>query len=143
MVEQGLQEHRRAGRVDVGILGDLIHALADADAGRQVDDAVDPLERGHHGIPIPHIAPDQLHVVREVRRRGAALVDLRVDVVQRPDLIAVGEEMIRQVGSDEAGATGDQNSAQVILLVAGLPAASRPDQVGPVRAARGASAGSF
>ncbi len=48
VVDQRLEQHRRADVVDRDVALDRIHALPDADLGRQVDHLVDALQRGGH-----------------------------------------------------------------------------------------------
>ncbi len=68
ILSECLKQDRGAFAVHARILGDLIHALADADRGREVVDRVDILQCSRHGFPIAHVADDQFDIVREVVR---------------------------------------------------------------------------
>jgi hypothetical protein len=37
-------------------------------------------------------------------------MDLRVEIVERPDLVPLGQEQVGEVRADEPGATGDENA---------------------------------
>jgi hypothetical protein len=50
MGDQTLQQHTSSMGVDAEVFGNLVHALAHADAGRQVDYAVDPVECRCHVV---------------------------------------------------------------------------------------------
>jgi hypothetical protein len=109
VVEQRLEQHRRAQGVDARVLGDLVHALADADAGGEVHDLVHPLERLAQALGVAHVTDDELGVGGQVAGSSGSSVDLRVQAVEHPDLVAPLEQRRRDVGADEAGSTGDQD----------------------------------
>src|SRR5262249_57432688 len=92
-----------------GVALDLVHGLPDADGGREVDDGVDAVERRPYGVAVAHVAGLQLDGRIKVVRPLAVRMDLRVEVVQRPHLVAVGEQPVSEVRADESGAAGDQN----------------------------------
>jgi hypothetical protein len=89
---------------------DLIHALADANRSGQVVHHVNTLERALHRPRLAHIADDQFDRGMQVgRASGAGSMDLRRERVQRADLVAAVNQIVSEVGSDEPGATGNQN----------------------------------
>jgi len=107
---QRLEEHARAVAVDRGVPSDLVHALPDADHRREVDDRVDADERVAQRERVAHVAHDQLDRVREVgRAMPPGPVDLRIERVEDPHPPPDAQELVREVGSDEAGAPGDQH----------------------------------
>ena len=63
---QLLQEDGGLHRVALGVAGDLVHRLTDADRGRQVDDAIHARERAGCGKAIADLPYDQLHRGRQV-----------------------------------------------------------------------------
>jgi hypothetical protein len=110
VLEQRLQQHAGACRVRRGVLGGLIHALADADPGAEVADGIDALERSAHDLAVTEVAGDQLDLVCEV---GGALllaaVHLLHEAVEGPHAVAGPHELVAQVRADEARSAGDQN----------------------------------
>ena len=104
-----VQQHRRAEGVRGRVLGLLVHALTDADPGREVDDGIDALERAADDILAAHVAGEQLDVGAQVLR-AVALVHLVDQHVERAHRVAGGEQLVREVGADEAGAAGDQDA---------------------------------
>src|SRR5262249_22984894 len=87
---------------------DLVHRLPNADGSREVDDGVHAVERAPHGIVIAHVADLQLDGRVEVIRTLAPRVNLRVEVVQCPHLVAVGQQPVGEARPDDAGAACDQ-----------------------------------
>src|SRR5207237_2027646 len=59
-VEERLEEDGGAARVRVRVLGDLVHALTDADAGREVGDRVDALDRASDRVGVADVADEEL-----------------------------------------------------------------------------------
>ncbi len=95
-----------------GVLADLVHALADADPGREVDDAVDPVQRAPHGLRVADVADDELDVGRQVVRALALRVDLGVQHVEDAHALPRRQQLGRQVGADEAGPAGDERRSR-------------------------------
>jgi hypothetical protein len=60
VLEQRLEQHGGAGRVRSGVLHELVHALADADAGGEVDDRVDPVQGAPDHVGIAQVLEDEL-----------------------------------------------------------------------------------
>lgn len=74
-------------------------------------DGVDAGERAAKARRVSHVAADQLHVLVEVP--GPALLpamDLRRQVVVRAHPMTVTQQVVGEMGTDEAGAAGDQNA---------------------------------
>ena len=113
-VEDRLQHHGGAGRVGSRVLGELVHALPDADARREVDDRVDTPQRLAHDAGVAHVSDDELHVRIEVRRPRVRPVHLLDEAVEGADAVAVRKELVRQVRPDEAGAASDQDQLSQI-----------------------------
>ena len=74
---QLLEEDGGLHRVALGVAGDLVHRLADADRGRQVDDPIHARERAGRGKTVADVADDQLDRIREVG--GPVAVDLLLE----------------------------------------------------------------
>ena len=106
-----LQQDRRAVGIDVRVVDDLVHALPDADRRGKVIHGLHALQRQTHRLRITHVARDHLDPPGKVRRPVAGVaVDLGVEVVQHPDLVAVGEKFVGAVRADETAAPRDQGS---------------------------------
>ena len=67
-VEHRLQQLGRALGVDAHVAADLVHRLADADGGREVEDHIDAGEDFAQAVGIAHVADDQLDLGREIVR---------------------------------------------------------------------------
>ena len=77
--------------LQLGVARDLVHRLADADGGGEVDDAIDTRERAIGGLAVADVADDQLDPVRQLGI-GAA-VDLLLEAVEHDDLVAALDEL--------------------------------------------------
>ena len=91
------------------VLGQLVHALPDADARGEVDDRVGAVERAAHGLGVADVADHELHLRAQVVRPRPALVHLLGEVVERPHAVPAGEQRVGEVRADEARAAGDQD----------------------------------
>ena len=109
MVEQRFQQHAGPGRVGGGVLGGLVHALADAHPRRQVDDRVDVLERAAHDLRVAHIAGDQLRVAGEVLGPLGVAVHLLDEAVEHAHAVARAQQPVHEMQADEPGSAGDQD----------------------------------
>ena len=110
-VDQGFQQHRGAQVVGPDIAGDLVHGLADADLGGQVDDAVAALQGGTDAVPVAHVAAHELGPIGQVGR--AALVDLLDQRIVEPHVMAALQHLPRDVASDEAATAGHEDPRHV------------------------------
>jgi hypothetical protein len=95
--------------VDVDVIGELVHRLADADARREVDHAVDALECSAEGIDVAHVADLQLRIGAQVVGTITAVVHLPDQRVQHAHPIPAFEQLAGEMRSDESCATGDEN----------------------------------
>ena len=66
MLAERFPQNRRAEIVDAGVLGDLVHALADADQRDEVNHCVDAVERARERVGIADVADDQFNVGGQV-----------------------------------------------------------------------------
>ena len=57
---------------------------------------------------VANVADDQLGIGRQVLRH--AVMNLRVERVEDPHLVAGGEQAVDQMGADEAGTAGDEDA---------------------------------
>jgi hypothetical protein len=88
ILQERLEQDPGANGVDRAVVGDLVHALADADARGEVDDGVDPVDRLGDGGRIADVAFDQLDLVVEVGGPLALRMDLRVEPIECTHLVA-------------------------------------------------------
>src|SRR5690606_29783840 len=92
-LDQRLQKNGGAEIVDGGVLGELVHALPDADHGGEVEHAVDAAKGLAHGVGISHVALDQLDLGIEVARPfRVGAVDLGRKIVESADPVAPAEQ---------------------------------------------------
>jgi hypothetical protein len=105
---QCLEQHRGSALVDVDVGGDVIHALADADGRREMNDAVDAAQRRPDGIAVAHVADDELGICAQIGRTPrVGTVHLRGQIVENANVVAGCEQNFGNVGSDKARASGD------------------------------------
>jgi hypothetical protein len=71
-------------------------------------DRVDPCERPTDDVPVADVADDELDAVVEVVGTRA-LMNLRIEVVERAHVGALGEQAIGEMRPDEARAACDQH----------------------------------
>jgi hypothetical protein len=62
IIDELLEQHRRAEVVHRHVAVDRVHALADADFGGEVDNLVDPRQCAPHRDFVAHVAADELHL---------------------------------------------------------------------------------
>jgi hypothetical protein len=74
-----------------------------------VDDCVDPLDGPCDRVGVADVADEELDLRAEVFGPLGARVDLRREVVERADAVAVREQFVGEVRADEAGAAGDED----------------------------------
>ena len=71
---------------------------------------IDTVECAAHHRGVAHVTTYELNLGVEVgRAHRVGTMDLRREVVERPDLVSVAEQIIGQMRSDESRATRDQN----------------------------------
>ena len=107
-VHRRFEDDRRAHCVHGGVPLDLVHRLPDADGGGEVHESIHALQRPLHGVAVADVALDPLDIGSEVV--GPAVVDLRIERVEHPHLVAGRKQAIDEVRADEAGAAGDQDT---------------------------------
>jgi hypothetical protein len=79
---------------------------------------VDALERAPDGFVVTDVSNLELDGRVEVVRPLPVPVDLPVEVVERPHVVSLREQPVRQVRADEAGAAGDQDLHGSVRLAA-------------------------
>ena len=72
-------------------------------------DRLDAVERPTDRVAVAHVTGVQLDVGVQIGGTLAVAVHLTVEVVERAHLVAVGEQPVGEMRSDEAGAAGNQN----------------------------------
>ena|ERR1700678_1953899 len=103
-----VEEHSGTRGISAHVPRDVVHRLSDPNLGRQVYNGTDAIERLSQAIAVPDVSLYELGVVRHVTRAGA-LVDLVDEGVKDAYLITVLQQSLDYVGTDEAGAPGDQD----------------------------------
>jgi hypothetical protein len=109
-----LEEASGGHRVELGVARDLVHRLADAHGGGEVDDLLGALEGAHGGLAVADVADDQLDARREVGLDAA--VHLGLEAVEYDHLVAALDERAHQVRADEAGAASDECPHEFLIL---------------------------
>jgi hypothetical protein len=108
--DEGLEEDGGALVVDGGVVGNLIQARAGADEGGEVADGVDADEGLVDGAGVEHVADAQVDLGGEVGGAdGVGTVHVRDEGVEDAHAMAAAQELVGQVGADEAGAAGDED----------------------------------
>ena len=93
-----------------GIALDLVHGLAHADLGRQVDHAVHALQRAGDRVGVAYVTVDELGVlVQRFGTRCRLAVALRDQRIQHADLMAATQQLVGDKAADKACAAGNQN----------------------------------
>ena len=104
------EQNRRTPGIDVSVVGDLVHALPDADPGGEMNDSIDSDERTLHNPWRADVADDQFDSLIQIGGGPAfSPVDLHVEIVERANLIALAEQQCRAMRGDKAGTSGNQN----------------------------------
>ena len=107
-----MEDVRRAlleADVHVDVVLDLVHGLSDADRAGAVDHAVDLRECACADGPITNIALDELDVSRDAAPDAIGM-HLWVEIVQHSNGVARSGSSFGDVGADETGAAGDENT---------------------------------
>ncbi len=81
-------------------------------------DGVDALQRTPDGLVVADVADLELDGRVEVVRSLPVRVDLRIEVVEGPNLVPLREQPVGQMRADEAGTAGDQDLHRGVRLAA-------------------------
>ena len=109
-VGEDLEQVRRAHRVGVHVLGDLVHGLADADLGRQVIDDLAAGQRVFPDLGIADVAAPGVDPGRHPRGPGrVGAVHLWHQRVEDADVVSPRNQRIDQMRPDEPRPARDQN----------------------------------
>ena len=100
----GLQQGGRSQHVDAGVEDGVVDGAANAGLRRLVEDGLGPLDAEQLVDP----GRPQVHLV-EARVRLQMLDVAGREVVQDDHVVAVGQQPIGDVGSDEARASRDED----------------------------------
>ena len=106
MVEHRLEQDGGAEVIGANVARDLVHALAHAHLGGEVDDTVATLERGAQAVGVAHVTAHHLGPFGKLQLRRA--VDLIDQGVVEADLMAMGKQLPCDMTADEAAAAGNQ-----------------------------------
>src|SRR3954469_15587870 len=88
---------------------DLVHALADADAGSEMKDGIDAVERAAEGRAVAHVAHDEVGVWMKIGRTRGVAVHLRIQNVEHSYAVSARDEVVGEMRADEARAARDQD----------------------------------
>ena len=99
-----VEQHLRAGDIRLDELGRAEDRAVDMRLGREVDDRVAARGRLGHGIRVADVADEELDPASLQVGRIARIGQL----VEHADVVAGGQEPLREVGADEARPAGDQ-----------------------------------
>jgi hypothetical protein len=76
-----------------------------------MEDDVDALKHSAQALPIRDIPRDKVHLRTEISRSLSPLsVNLRVQVVQHTDPMALPQQSIHQMRTDKTGPSGNQSA---------------------------------
>src|SRR5204863_812264 len=93
---KAFQQNSRALRVVVRVVGNLVHALTNADGRRKMEYAIDPLQRAADCLAVPNVTANEFHFTREVRRpTSACAMHLRRKVVEHAYAVSGVEQFVR------------------------------------------------
>ena len=106
---QLLHQHRRAGVVGAGIAFDIVHRLADADLGREMNDGVDTVQCPGNRAGVADVALHTLGIGVKVLRPAAIAVHLRDQAIEHADPPAPGNKQSRNCPADKPGTTGNKD----------------------------------
>ncbi len=123
----GGQQDRRAEVIAACVLRRVVEVDAEADHRGQVADGADAAQRACDRGGVADVAVDELEAGIGAERRDAARVDAGEQRVQYPHLMPRGRKGHGHVGSDEAGAAGQQYAHEPMLrtVARGWQAAAR------------------
>jgi hypothetical protein len=74
-----------------------------------MDDGVDAVERPPKRLAVSDVADLELDVGREIVGARRVRVDLRRQIVERANAMAAREQLVGEVGADEARTARDEN----------------------------------
>ena len=106
-VHRRFEDDRRAHCVHGGIPLDLVHRLADTDGGGEMHESIDALQCPLHGVAVADVALDPFDIGSQIV--GPAVVNLGIERVEHPHVVAGRKQAIDEMRADEAGATCDQD----------------------------------
>jgi hypothetical protein len=109
MVDELFEQDRGTEVVHTRVLGELAHALRDADACGEMKDDIYILECELDDAWIAHVADHEIDATIEIRWSAARAVYLRDECIERADAVATREQLVCEMRPDEAGSSGDQN----------------------------------
>jgi hypothetical protein len=75
-----------------------------------VDHRIDPLQNLFDDVRVADVAHDQFGVGVQIGGPRPVRMDLGIKVVEDPDPLAVLEQRVADMGADEPGAAGDENT---------------------------------
>src|SRR3954447_15033620 len=107
MIDQRLEQHRGAGFVNRSVALDRVHRLPHADLGRQMDDAVDVLQRTGDDVLVADVADDEFRVLGKVLWPITIAVDLLDQAVENPHPIAAAKKLVDDGATDKSSPASD------------------------------------
>ena len=111
MVRERFKQNGRTEVVYARIVRHLIHALADTHGSREVEYGIDAAQGSADGLRVPDVAQLELDFVGKIRRTLlTCTVDLWEKAVEYSHFIALCEQLVGKVGSDESSAARNEDS---------------------------------
>ena len=106
-VHRRLEDDRRAHCVHGGIPLDLVHRLAYTHGGGKMHESIHAVQGPLHRVAVADVALDPFDIGGQIVR--PAVVNLRIERVEHPHVVAARKQAIDEMRADEAGATCDQD----------------------------------
>ena len=110
MVLERVQEDAGSEGVRPRVLGLLVHALANANACGEVDDGIHAFERAADDLGVADVAGDKPDLGVEVVGSVRVAVHLFDQHVEGAHGVAGSQQLVGEVGADEARTAGDQDA---------------------------------
>src|SRR5438552_17060713 len=98
-------------------MSNLIHALPDANGGRQMKNNLDTAEGAVNRASIPDVAFQELGFGGKMWGPRDRAVHLRIEFIEHPDNMAGLQQMVGQMRTDESCASNDQYTFAVHLRI--------------------------
>jgi len=106
LIGQEVEERGSSFHICVGIPQDLVHRLAGAGLGGEMNDGMNILQGGAPYAAIAHVSAEYLHtsIVQKGRPLpiGESSMYLRAEIIEQTDLLSIGHEHFGDLTSDKS-----------------------------------------
>lgn len=109
LFDQRFQQNRRAEIIGSRVTRDFIHALPDADFGRQMKHRIDAAQRLSHRVAVADVAADEFHFVVKIFGTRAIVVHLLRQRVESAHAVAARQQFVGEMRPQKPGAAHDKN----------------------------------